>query len=203
MVLDGLRKTLSDLCEIVGVCHCGSEVLDECRRLGPRIVLLDLSLPDVDGFQILRELKHELPEIAVIIVTMHCDRSVAGLALELGASGFVPKDAPMEQLLHAIQEVKQGHVFVSSEIATRSKATATQHHIATSRLTPRQQEILWLIGEGKSTSEISDVLHLCPDTISFHRARIRKSLMLGTEFELTRHAILMQLFRNSPSPDKP
>jgi DNA-binding NarL/FixJ family response regulator len=200
LVLDGLRLELSAEFEIVGQVDNGKSVVSECRRLAPDVVLLDLSLPDRDGFGVLADLRASLPGIKTLIVTMHCDPVLAGAALQAGARGFVPKDAKASELRHAVAVVIAGGVFVSPCVATgRTESDSTQHRTRLSHLTPRQQRIVWLIGEGKSTRQIADELHVCPDTVSFHRTRIRKSLVISTEFELTRYAIMTRLFKNSPS----
>jgi DNA-binding NarL/FixJ family response regulator len=194
MVLEGLRLALRKEYDIVGMTAMGAAVLEACRELRPDAVLLDLSLPDRSGLEVIADLRTELPEIRVLIVTMHADRIMAEASLQAGAYGFVPKDAGIEELKLALSQVLAGRRFISDLIPRKvdhSAAAGLAPGLA--RLTPRRRQIVRLLGEGKSTREIAAELSLAPVTISFHRARIRDILGIESEWGLVRYAWIVRM----------
>jgi DNA-binding NarL/FixJ family response regulator len=177
--------------DILGVADSGAELLELLAHETPDCVLLDISMPDRNGLEILPELRAVRPNLKVLMLTMYVDRVLAGTALSLGANGFVPKDCGVEELCTAIEEVLAGHTHISPRIpkhTDRSALNAT--HPSLAGLTPRQREILRLLGEGKSTEGIASLLHL--STVSYHRTNIRRKLGIDTEWGLIRYAVLMR-----------
>jgi DNA-binding NarL/FixJ family response regulator len=194
MVLEGLRLALRKEYDIVGMTAMGASVLEACRDLRPDAVLLDLSLPDRSGLEVIGDLKAELPEIRIVVVTMHSDRIMADASLQSGAHGFVPKDAGMEELKLALTQVLAGRRFISDLVprdADRSAAAGIAPGLA--KLTPRRRQIVRLLGEGRSTREIAAELSLAPATITFHRARIRDILGIESEWDLVRYAWIVRM----------
>jgi DNA-binding NarL/FixJ family response regulator len=123
---------------------------------------------------------------------MHLDRTLADLALQGGAHGFIPKGATAEELNGAIRDVLNGERYVSPKIPRRSfRDGAALEDPALDRLTPRQRQILDLIGQGKSSGQIAELLSVSPRTIEFHRAQIRKTLGISNEMGLLRYAIML------------
>lgn len=188
----GLRGLLKPSYVPVGVVNDGREVIDEIARKKPDILLLDLSMPHRNGLELLPEIATAYPNLKVLVVTMHVDRALADLSLQKGAHGFIPKEASAEELNGAIEAVLSGKTFVSPRVPKRSfrDSTALQHP-ALDRLTPRHLQILRLIGDGKSTSDMAEILGVSPRTIEFHRASIRKALGITTEWGLMRFAIML------------
>lgn len=204
LVLDGLRLALQDEYDIVGTVVTGGEAIEACRRLRPDLVLLDLSLPDRSGLEVITDLRQKNPDLRILVVTMYVDRVLADAALQSGARGFVPKDADLAELRTAIREVLAGRCFVSSLVPDRSpRLYPDRLRLGMANLTPRQRAIVGLLGDGKSSARIADELHLSCPTITFHRTRIRKALGLKTEWDLMRHALLIRMCEtNSSSSQK-
>ena len=196
LVLEGFRLELQDEFKIVGMLDSGTRVLDECLRLDPDLVLLDLSLPDRSGLEVVMDLQGGSPATKVLVVTMHADRVLADAVMDAGAGGFVPKDADVSELRTAMREVLAGRRYLSPLVSESLVAyTQTELAFGFSRLTPRQQEIVRLLGEGKSSARIAAELAVSPNTVTFHRVRIRKTLGIPTEWGLMRYAILVRMGR--------
>jgi len=194
LLLEGLRLALQRDYEIVGETQTGANVVEGCRAFSPDAVLLDLSLPDRSGLEVIADLHAELPNLKILVVTMHSDRIMADASLQSGAHGFVPKDAGIPELKVALTRVLAGERFVSDLVPKKSRRFAPgDAALGLSRLTPRQREILRLLGEGKSSADIAAVVHLKPETITFHRSRIRQILGIDTEWGLVRYALLVRM----------
>jgi len=195
LLLEGLRLALQDEYEIVGTLTSGAAVLPACRELAPDAVLLDLSLPDRSGLEIIADLQAELPAIRILVITMHADRVMADASLQSGAHGFVPKDAGIPELRTALEAVLAGERFVSSRIPKHASLRAYPPYPAVgfAQLTPRQRRIVHLIGEGKRTADIAAELGVTDSTVTFHRQVIRKTLGIDTEWGLLRYAIVVRM----------
>jgi DNA-binding NarL/FixJ family response regulator len=194
VLVQGLQQMLERRFDIVGVAYAGDELLDLLRRTTADCLVLDLSLPGRSGLDLLPDIRAAQPAMRVLVLTMHVDRILAEAALAAGATGFVPKDSGMEELERALREVLAGRRYLSPRVPKFSHRVGLDAmHASLSRLTPRQQTILKLLGQGKSSAEIGQKLGLSENTITFHRQRIRKMLGLSSEWELVRHAILVHL----------
>jgi DNA-binding NarL/FixJ family response regulator len=195
LMLEGLRLALQDRYEIVGGLTSGAAVLPACRELLPEAILLDLSLPDRSGLEILADLQAELPAIRILVITMHADRVIADAALQSGAHGFVPKDSGMPEVELALETVLAGGRYVSDRIPRHGMGRPYPPGIAVgmAQLTPRQRHIVHLIGEGKRTADIAAEIGVTPPTVTFHRHSIRKALGIDTEWGLVKYAILVRM----------
>lgn len=195
LLLEGLRLALQDEYDVVGTLTSGAAVLPACRELAPDALLLDLSLPDRSGLEIIADLQAELPAIRILVITMHADRVMADASLQSGAHGFVPKDAGIPELRTALEAVLAGERFVSSRIPKHASLRAYPPHSAVgfAQLTPRQRRIVHLIGEGKRTADIAAELGVTDSTVTFHRQVIRKTLGIDTEWGLLRYAIVVRM----------
>lgn len=194
LVLEGLRLELEPEFEIAGMLASGAQVAEQCRKLNPDLVLLDLSLPDRGGLEVITDIRCAKSEVKILMVTMHRDRILADACLNAGAAGFIPKDAEVSELRSAIREVLAGRRYVSPLIPDRpQKFSSVELAFPLAQLTPRQQTILRLLGEGKSTACIAAELHLSPNTVTFHRVRIRKALGIPTEWALLKYALMVRL----------
>ncbi|NOT06661.1 MAG: response regulator transcription factor [Gemmatimonadales bacterium] len=195
MMLAGLQSSLQKHFQIVGTATSGAEVVEACRASRPDAVLLDLSLPDRSGLEVVADLRAALPDVKVIVVTMHADRVMADASLDSGAHGFVPKDAGIPELERALKQVLAGERFVSDLVPKHwaARAPAADAGFALERLTPRQRQILHLIGEGKTTQQIAEELKVTTFAVTFHRTKIRQSLGVDSEFALVRYAVLVRM----------
>ena len=162
------------------------------ERTQPDVLLLDLSMPHRNGLDLIPELVVAFPTLRILVVTMHLDRTLAELALQGGAHGFIPKGASADELNNAIRDVLDGERYVSPKIPRRGfRDGAALDDPALDRLTPRQRQVLDLIGQGRSTMQIAESLSLSPRTIDFHRAQIRKALGVSNELGLLRYAVML------------
>lgn len=194
LVLEGLRLELQGEFDIVGALATGREVASACGRLGPDLVLLDLSLPDRSGLEVIAEVLRETPKIRILVVTMHRDRVLADAVLQAGATGFIPKDAAVDELRSAIRKALAGERYVSPLVPhIAAPYSGTDLTLGFGQLTPRQQQVVRMLGDGKSTARVAEELHISSNTVTFHRVRIRKALGIATEWGLLRYALVVRM----------
>jgi DNA-binding NarL/FixJ family response regulator len=193
MFTEGLQAMLRGKYEVAAAVRDGADVVPTVREVQPDLVLLDLSLPHRTGLDILRELKSLDPPVRVVVVTMHVDSVLVDAAVRLGASAFVPKDADFAELRTAIKEVLAGRRYLSPLLPRHKYEGSAEDRLGFSRLTPRQQEIVRLIGRGLSTEEIARKLGISVHTVNFHRKNLREQLGLDTDWAVLRFAILVEL----------
>lgn len=198
MLVEGLRTMLVEKFDVVGVAHSGDDLLKLLKIQDADCLLLDLSMPERNGLDLIPDVRAARPGLKILIVTMHLDRVLADAVLHAGANGFIPKDSGREELESAISEVLAGGRYLSSRVppVTWGAGMGAQHP-ALATLTPRQREILGLIAQGKSTADIAAVTGVSPNTITFHRANLRKKLGIDSEWGLVRFAILIQVGQDS------
>jgi DNA-binding NarL/FixJ family response regulator len=191
MVAQGFKAMLGRDCDIVEIVRDGKDVIGAVRKHHPDVLLLDLSLPHRTGMDILTELRASTPRLRVVVVTMHVDPVMVDAAMGLGAAGFVPKDAGVEELKAAIHEAMAGRRYVSRRINRRGPRGNAVDRMGFSQLTPRQQEIVRMIGRGLTSEEIGEQLGLALNTVRFHRKNIARILGLESEWAMVRYAILV------------
>jgi DNA-binding NarL/FixJ family response regulator len=204
MVSQGLKSLLRPGFVSVGIVNDGRNLIDALVRTRPDVLLLDVSMPHINGLELLPQVREAAPALKIIIVTMHVDRALADLAVSAGAHGFIPKEASADELNAAIEHVlSETRPFISPRIPRRSfRDKAAVEHPELDRLTPRHRQILRMIGDGKSSQEMADLLGVSPRTIEFHRASIRKALGITTEWGLLRFAIMMRASEGDDSADE-
>ena len=194
LVAEGLKSALREHFDVLAIAATATEALRQATDLQPDAILLDLGLPDRSGLELIPDLGAAAPGARILVVSMHTDRALAEAALQAGAAGFVPKDAGMAELCVAVGEVLQGRRYLSSLLTRRHQSDVPgPRPLGFNRLTPRQQEIVRLIGAGRNSVEIAKALHLSPYTVAFHRKRIRKALGIDTELAFLRYAFLVQV----------
>lgn len=204
MLVEGLRNLLEPHFEVAGFVYSGADVLDALGRVKPDAMLLDLSLPGRSGMDLLPDIRDGFPLIKVLIVTMHVDRVLADAAILAGAHGFVPKDTGADELVVAINEILAGRRYLSPRLPRVSnRVSMGAQHLGFARLTPRQQEIVKLIGAGRTSPEIADALGLSEHTIGFHRSNIRRVLGIEDEWGLIRYAIMVAVSLDETAPPTP
>lgn len=156
------------------------------------IVILDLSLPDRSGLQLLTDIKREQPDVPVIVLSMHAEDEYAVRALRIGASGYVTKESAPEELIAAIQKVLRGGRYMTPALAEKiafslaSPSTMEKPHHA---LSEREMEILQLIGAGKSLKEIAAMLSLSVKSVGTYRARVLEKMTMQTNADLIRYVV--------------
>jgi two-component system response regulator NreC len=190
MLLEGERHV-----EIVGEAGTASEAIKLVSSLKPDVVLMDIGLPDMSGIDATREIKRLWPAVAVVALTIHEDQEYFFNMLEAGASGYVPKRAAPEELLTAIQVAASGEVYLYPSLAkllvkdylTQESSQNTKQNF--NGLTPREQEVLTLLADGDSNTEIATKLSISPKTVSRHRENIMRKLNLHSRTELVKYAI--------------
>jgi DNA-binding NarL/FixJ family response regulator len=179
---------------IVGQAEEAYHALKSIRQLRPALTILDISLKDTSGLELLKELRSQDPELLVLILSMHDESLYAERALRAGARGYVMKQEAPQVLLQAIRKVLHGEVYVSEKMSTlllqrmvgNRKAAGT---LPMDRLTDREMEIFRMIGAGMAVKEIAEKLFLSVKTIEAHREHIKEKLGLKTSAELLRFAI--------------
>jgi len=178
--------------EIVGEAADGREALLKIRTLLPDIVLLDIDMPHLSGLAVTDVLRKELPQIKVLILSMHQQPEYVLRILQSGAHGYVLKDSPVEELIKAVEAVHAGETFFSPEIARVALNQFVQGNgdgPHPQDVTPREREVLVKIAEGCSNKEIADVLGVGVRTIETHRERIMRKLDIHSIAGLTRFCV--------------
>jgi DNA-binding NarL/FixJ family response regulator len=196
IIREGLRSLLGaepDL-EVVGQAKNGREAIRLARDLSPEVVLLDVSMPDMNGMEATTRILEDLPHVKVIALSMHKDEHfVAGMLLA-GASGYLLKDCSVEELAGAVRSVMSGGVHLSPGI-TPMVIRRYMDHIVEKEvllrppLSSRENEVLQLVAEGKTSRGIASALHISTKTVETHRRQIMQKLGVNTVAELTKYAV--------------
>lgn len=193
VVRGGLRQFLANAtdCRLAGEACSGSEALAMVDAEDWDLLLLDIGLPDVSGLEVLKRVKHQKPELPVLIFSMFAEDEYAMPALEGGATGYLPKDSAPEEILEAIRRAGRGERYLSPQLAEKLLA-GTAHSgrkQAHDGLSEREFAVMRLLSQGMALTAIGESLHLSPKTVSTYRARILEKLGLRNNAELTRYVI--------------
>ena len=193
LLLEGIRLMLEPEFELVGSVEDGQALLAAAKTLKPDIILLDISMPALNGIDAARRLQKILPSAKLIFLTMHADSDYVAEAFRAGAMGYLLKRAAASELKIAIHEVMKGHHYVSP-LVTRNAlelliSSAAPGGKPSDRLTPRQREVLQLVAEGRSRKEIASILNISIKTVEFHKSTIAREFNLRTVADFTRYAI--------------
>jgi DNA-binding NarL/FixJ family response regulator len=196
LLVDGLRPLLEaqrDM-EVVGVAADGLEATELAVASRPDIVLLDISMPSLNGIDAARNIVRELPDTKIIMLSMHADRKFIEASLRVGARGYILKESAAREVIEAVRAVHNGEFFLSGSVReqvlhdyvglVKQGADTTP-----SPLSGREREVLQMLAEGKSTKDVADLLHLSVKTIESHRKQIMDKLDLHSIAELTKYAI--------------
>ena len=188
IVRDGLKRILaaSAQFEVMGEAASGDEALALVKRHDYDVALLDMSMPGLAGIDLIRRLKLEKPGLRLLVLSMHGEQQYAARALKAGASGYLTKDSAAEQLIGVLRKVAAGGVHVSDAAALHLLGGDKAAH---DKLSDREFEVLRLLVEGLSPTEIGERLHLSVKTVSTHKTRILEKLGLSSTAELVRYAI--------------
>jgi len=195
----GLRLLLEqiDYVEVLGEASNGREVVALAKKYSPRLVLMDISMPELNGIEATSRIAKEVPSARVIILSAHSDEEHVLGALRAGAAGYLLKSAATQELQAAVQAVAKGSTYLSPEISSlviaRSTGKAASRTGALDHLTGRQREILQLIAEGKSTKEMAFLLNVSVKTVESHRSQLMERLDIHDIAGLVRYALKVGL----------
>lgn len=193
MVAQGFKALLSPRYEIVGIVADGAQIVASVELHRPDLLLLDLTMPNRSGLEVLGDLRSSHPEARVLVVTMHADHVMMEAAMGLGAAGFISKDASSEELRSAIAEVLAGRRYVSPSVPKHGHRGSSAARLGFLRLTPRQREIVRLMARGMSSAEMAEETGVSHWTIDFHRKNVRRVLGIHNDSEMYRYAALVAL----------
>ncbi len=196
VIRSGLRMLLdaqSDM-RIIGEADNGREALELTQSLKPDVVLMDIMMPVMNGIESTRRIRREFEDIAVLALTMHEDEQYFLEMLKAGASGYVPKRAAPDVLVSAIRTVNMGAMFIYPTMAKHileehSEKECEDDSAISNELTPRENQVLILIADGLTNSEIGEKLGISYKTVDRHRENIMRKLDLHSRIELTKYAI--------------
>lgn len=193
IVRQGLRQTIEseggDI-ELIGETGDGAETLAAARKFRPEIIVLDINLPKMDGFQVTQVLRQEKIESKIIFLTAHREESFMRKALSLGAAGYVLKDSAITDIVAAIRAATANLPFISPAMTAyliKAPSAPIKGDLAT--LTPAERRVLRLIAQYKTTQEIAETLFVSPRTIESHRLNIAQKLHLRGSHSLMRYAL--------------
>ena len=193
LILGGLRSLLEPEFEVVGQATDGKALVESAVGLRPDAVVLDISMPLLNGFEAARQLRKLIPQTALIFLSLHLSPAYLKTALQIGVSGYVLKSNTTDELRTALATVLKGSLFISPsfgpDILDRLRDRDGGINNETSDLTDRQREILQLIVDGRANKDIADRLNLSIKTVEFHRAKIMTKLGARSPAELTRLAM--------------
>lgn len=195
MILAGLRKLVETECEVVGTVEDGRALVAAARKLRPDLILLDISMPLLNGLEAARQLHSLVPECKLVFLTMHASPTYATEAFQAGASGYLLKRSAASELSLAIKSVLQGQHYLTPSItkdvlaAALKPSTGERGKTATTELTTRQREVLQLVSEGRGTKDIATILNVSVKTVEFHKSRLMQQLDIHTTADLTKYAI--------------
>jgi DNA-binding NarL/FixJ family response regulator len=200
LVRAGIRALLEKLpdVEVVGEAGDGREVLNLVGTLRPDVVLMDISMPGLNGLEAAVRMAGRFPEVRVIILSMHNNEEYYWRALKAGAAGYLLKKAATAELETALQRVVHGEIYLSREISMRLVEKFPSQGIAGRRspleqLTNRQREILQLVAEGQNTKQIGEILKISPKTVEYHRMKLMDGLNVHDIAGLVRFALRVGL----------
>ena len=197
IVREGLKQILAEQRDIIvaGEAENGLDAIKLFRKSRCHVMLLDISLPDRNGIEVLKQIKAERPELAVLMLSMHREDQYAIRALKAGAAGYLTKQSAPRELVTAIRQVAAGQKYVSATLAQALAAQVGADHDAPvhDSLSDREFQTLTMIASGKTVSEIARELSLSVKTVSEYRARLLAKMNLKTSAELTSYAIRNQL----------
>jgi len=192
LLLQAFEKLLQPHCEVVGTVSDGRALIAAARELKPDVIVLDISMPRLNGMVAAERLKKTMPEVKLIFLTVNEDPGFASEAMRIGASGYLLKSSAASELFHAIEVALEGRTYVTPMIMqgmVTSLANGRQPNEDSAKLTTRQREVLQLLAEGHTMKEVGSILGLSPRTIAFHKYRIMEELGLKTNANLFQFAI--------------
>jgi DNA-binding NarL/FixJ family response regulator len=185
LFLDGVRRLLESKYDVVGTAADGKALITAAQQLRPDIIVVDISMPEMNGLAAAQIIGKMLPSAKFIVLSVHSEQAYVSEALRVGVKGYVSKRAAAAELLTAIKQVLDGRTYVTPLVGSGTTAASKNGK----RLTLRQLEILRLVAEGYQNKEIAQLLKISVKTVEFHKTRIMTELDIHTPAGLTRYAI--------------
>jgi DNA-binding NarL/FixJ family response regulator len=192
----GMRKIINDVpgMEVIGEANDGIELLEMLRELTPDLVVLDISMPNLRGIEVAREIRSLYPRTKVLILTMHKNKEYLYHAIASGANGYLLKEDSDEELLLAIEMIFKGGTYVTRKLTGTmaqdlTRAISGKYPLSSNSLTRREREVLKFVVKAKTNAEIADILSISTRTVENHRANIMKKLNVKKTAELVRYAV--------------
>jgi DNA-binding NarL/FixJ family response regulator len=196
IIREGLRNKLDGLSEIsvVGEAENGLKALRLAKKLEPDVIIMDISMPELNGIEAARQIKSEMPGTKIIALSMYADKRYVLGMLKAGVCGYLIKDCALKEVVDAIAIVTRGETYLSPKVADTLRKTLVSQLdgsaiLSSSELSDRERQILQLIAEGAKTREIAENLHLSIKTVESHRGSIMQKLNLFSVAELTKYAL--------------
>jgi two-component system response regulator DegU len=203
MLREGLRRTLEgEGFAVVAEAEDGNEAVRLALDVEPDVIVMDVTMPNVDGFEATRELREKRPESRIVMLTMHSDQDIVASAIRAGASGYLTKDCSTDELVNAITEIARGGTVLSPGLAgamlnevQKLGRPATE---AEAVITKREEEVLQLIADGLSTQEVAENLYISLKTVKNHLASIYQKLDSRDRTQAVVRAVRMGIIRIQP-----
>lgn len=195
LVAEGIQKLLEPEFQLLRIVSDGRALLKAVEECQPDVVIVDISLPLLNGLDASRQILKHNPAIKIIVLTMHSEQSFVTEALRIGVSGYVLKQSVGSELVQALEEVLNGNTFISPIVADQGvQSHADEDAEGASEgfahtLSSRQREVLQLVAEGKSIKEVAAILNVSTKTVEFHKTRIMRQLGMRSAAQLTKYAI--------------
>lgn len=195
LVAEGIQKLLEPEFQLLRIVSDGRALLKAVEECQPDVVIVDISLPLLNGLDASRQILKHNPAIKIIVLTMHSEQSFVTEALRIGVSGYVLKQSVGSELVQALEEVLNGNTFISPIVADQGvQSHADEDAEGASEgfahtLSLRQREVLQLVAEGKSIKEVAAILNVSTKTVEFHKTRIMRQLGMRSAAQLTKYAI--------------
>jgi DNA-binding NarL/FixJ family response regulator len=196
LVLEALKNLIEPEFEVVGTFSDGHSLVEAALKLNPNAIVLDIGMPMMNGLTAGQKLKHSMPLVKLVYLTMNQDPDLAGEAFRLGASAFLLKNSAAAELLKALREVVRGGYYVTPLMTKGMVGSFVQNfkrQKSKSHLTLRQKEVLQLLAEGRSMKEVAFVLKLSPRTVAFHKYTMMNHLQIRSSAELIEYAMRSSL----------
>ena len=196
LLVDGLRSLLEKQknIDVVDVASNGLEVVEKAAQQHFDIILMDISMPHLNGIDAARKILREHPDTKIIMLSMHADRRYIMESIRIGASGYILKESAAKEVINAIENVQKGKLFFGRKVQDQVLHEYVEliregDNSSFSPLSVREREVLQLVAEGKSTKEIASILNISVKTVESHRKQVMDKLDLHSIAELTKYAI--------------
>ncbi len=195
IIRDGLRPLLEKErgLQVVGEAENGRQAVDLARELKPDVIIMDISMPDLNGIEATRQILAENPAVKIVALSVHAEEQYVAQMIRAGASGYLPKSCAFKELATAIQTVLENRRYLSPQIVDAVveylQRTEGKDDGTAEKLTSREREVLQLLAEGKKTKDIAAQLHVSERTVESHRQSIMQKLDMHSLAELTKYAI--------------
>ncbi len=194
IVRTGLRALIHSeaTMELVGEATGGYEAIDMVEKMRPNVLVLDLSMPDLDGISVTKKIRQQIPDLRILILTIHEDEALLRAALRAGAEGYILKHAAEAELISAIHTILRGDLYVDPSMVRKLLSDEVSPAITCQKpavaLTPRETEVLKLIVQGYTNRQIGEELSISVRTAESHRANLSEKLGLHSRVDLVRYA---------------